>query len=182
MDKNTVFKSVLATLNEIYDKKLSPEAQQIWWNALKAYDSEQIATAMQRHLSDPDSGRFAPKPADFIAKIQGNTKQRELSIEDKALQEWEKIKLCIRKVGAYGCYKSDDKVAIKAIQNLGGWVALCHAPSETLDTWKRKEFVAAYKIFITAQDLPMYAPGIGHKSHEQIESSEFMKQLSKRIN
>lgn len=182
MDKNAVFKSILATLNEIYDKKLSAEAQQIWWNVLKPYDAEQIANAMQRHLSDPDSGRFAPKPADFIAKIEGNSKQQDFCLEDKALTEWKLIKKAIQKLGAYGQYNSDDKVAIKAIQSLGGWVALCHTPSDTLDTWKRKEFIAAYKVFVNAEDLPVYAPGIGQKSQEHIEASNFMKQLSSRIN
>ena len=175
------FKEVMAMLGEAYNKKITPLMAKMYWQSLKHLTDEQLQEAVMRYISDTDQSQFWPQPGAILAKLEGSAKQKELSVEDKAMQEWEKIKLCIRKVGAYGCYKSDDKVAIKAIQNLGGWVALCHAPSETLDTWKRKEFVAAYKIFLTAQDLPDYAPGIGHKSQEQIESSEFMKKLNSRI-
>lgn len=181
MDKQDVFKTVIAMQHEIYGNQLSPAARKIWWSILNPYTAEQIARAMESHIGDPDSGRFAPKPADIIAKITGNTKQKEIGVEDKAMQEWESIKLGIRKIGAHGNYHSDDKVAIKAIQSLGGWSALCHTPEGTLDTWKRKEFIAAYKIFVTAKDLPQYANGIGHDSQERVEAKEFMAQLESRM-
>lgn len=181
MGKQEVFKTVIAMQSEIYGNQISSAARKIWWSILSPYTAEQIADAMERHMRDPDSGRFPPKPADLIGKITGNSKQQDISIEDAAMKEWEKIKEEIRSVGAYGRYNSDDKVSIKAIQSLGGWVALCHAPIETLDTWKRKEFISAYKIFVNAKDLPRYAPGIGQKSHEAIEAKLFMDKLGEKL-
>ena len=181
MEKQEVFKTIIAMQSEIYGNQLSPAARKIWWSILKPYTAEQIAKAMELHIGDPDSGRFAPKPADIIAKITGNTKQKQISAEDQAMQEWEQIKIAIRKTGAYGNYRSEDKVAVKAILSLGGWPALCHAPQETLDTWKRKEFISAYKIFVSAQGLPEFANGIGHESQEKIEGKRFMAELEKRM-
>lgn len=61
---------VSATLN----KGHKPDAQvsAIWFRTLVAYSIDLVRTGFAGHLRDPDRGRFAPTPADIIAKIHAH--------------------------------------------------------------------------------------------------------------
>ncbi|MCG5538974.1 hypothetical protein [Halorhodospira sp. 9622] len=68
-DRQPFAESLQATM-ELYDKALSKQALQLWWQALSDYAFEEVRGGLSRHIQDPERGRFAPKPADVIAAIQ----------------------------------------------------------------------------------------------------------------
>lgn len=150
INKQEVFKSVIASLAEIYDKKLSSIGRQLWWSTLKPYTAEQIGSAMQAHLSDPDRGRFAPKPADLIAKIDGEGRERDALAHDLAIRQWDLAMQAIGRDGRFAKVKLDEAGQL-SLNILGGIRAICGANSTEIQ-WLRKEFINHYKQ-IGAADL-----------------------------
>ena len=61
-----IYRGVCAT----YGREASKEAMRIAWNALAAYDIQQVTGAYTAHLM---RSRFMPTPADIIGAIQDNT-------------------------------------------------------------------------------------------------------------
>lgn len=176
MSKEQTFKEIVATMHEIYDKQLSSVAQKIWWNALKPYSSSQISQAMSDHLTDVDSGKFAPKPADLIAKINGTTKQIEVSIEAKAIAAWDEAYKAMMKSGQYQSITLNDPMGMKVIQHLGGWPSFCMMRQDE-GQWRRKEFIAAYKTLQGSENLPAMLTGVGEKSAEKIEGQKSLNRI-----
>ncbi|MGG7670059.1 hypothetical protein [Yersinia ruckeri] len=54
----------------IYGKDASKAVLDLYWNALLPYDIDTVRQAFSNWLTDPDQGRFSPKPADIIRNIQ----------------------------------------------------------------------------------------------------------------
>jgi len=67
-DKNDFF-SIITKTGGLYDKKISPERVSVYWDALAHRSLEDIKTAINRHVQDPDRGRFFPLPADISAQL-----------------------------------------------------------------------------------------------------------------
>lgn len=65
------FAAALAGAAEIYGKGVSESAAEIWFAALRDVTIDAYEAAMMRHMRDPDTGRFMPRPADIIAQIRG---------------------------------------------------------------------------------------------------------------
>lgn len=68
-DKNA-FTQLLAATMAIYERQITTGLADIFFSAMAAYDLKTIREALNRHVQDPDGGRFAPKPADLIRQIQ----------------------------------------------------------------------------------------------------------------
>ena len=68
-DKSGFAAHILA-IAEIYGKALSPPAIGIYWTALQGYPLAEVQRAIERHVHDPDAGRYFPKPADLIRHLQ----------------------------------------------------------------------------------------------------------------
>lgn len=60
------FTQLLTAIAELYGKTLSEWAQSLYWNALQQYDLGIVREALNRHVKNPDSGQFMPKPADVV--------------------------------------------------------------------------------------------------------------------
>lgn len=119
------FFEILQGCMEVYnpERKLTPAASNIWFEALKAYPLKDISLALTSHLSDPENGRFAPKPADILRYLT-------LSAETAALKAWTKIDKTIRQVGRERSVVFDDPLIHAVIDEMGGWIKLCEAPDE----------------------------------------------------
>jgi hypothetical protein len=174
---NESFKQIMALLSEQYQRNVSPLMAKAYWQVLKDFTNEQVEKAVMDYIGDPDCCNFWPQPGAIKAKITGTGKQQDMSIEDSAMTAWNIILGEIRRVGAYGNLEIDDKVAMKAVQNIGGWQSLCHSTDDALKTWKRKEFISAYKTFVGADSLPESLRGIGQSSREHIEWREALKRI-----
>lgn len=131
------FREGITGVMEFYGKPVSKVALDIWWNALKGYDLSAVIDAFNRHLVNPDTGQYAPKPADITKMLQGST-------QDSALRAWAKVDVAIRQVGPYSDVVFDDPLIHRVIQDMGGWIAL-GTKSEQEWPFVAKEFENRYR-------------------------------------
>ena len=131
------FRDGIAGVMDFYGKSLSSFALDIWWNALNAYDLAVITEAFNRHLANPDTGQFVPKPADIIRMLQGST-------QDSALRAWATVDKAVHGVGPYSDVVFDDPLVHRIIHDMGGWIVLC---SKLDNEWPfvAKEFENRYR-------------------------------------
>lgn len=144
------FDLILQGVAELYGKRLTDFAIEIYWRALQHLDIAVFREAMQRHVTSPDNGQFMPRPADIIRMTQGSS-------QDKALQAWHKVDRAVRTVGVHRSVVFDDALIHRAVAEMGGWIAL---GSKTEDDWPfvAREFEQRYRAFASRQEHPDYPP------------------------
>ncbi len=130
------FAALLADVLGFYGQPVTPFAMGVWWQACLPFDLDAVRLAMTRHATDPDHGHFAPKPADVIRQLRGNS-------AEAAITAWSTVLDQVRSVGSYGSPKFDDATR-SAVQSLGGWGAICRA-QETELPFLQKRFADAYQ-------------------------------------
>jgi hypothetical protein len=143
------FSGMLGAVSELYNRGgLSDFALSIWWNALAQYDLAAVRQALDRHVKNPDTGQFMPKPADVIRMIAGNTK-------DSALMAWAKVDRAIRHIGTYQSVIFDDALIHRVVQEMGGWVEI---GSKEDKEWPfvQKEFETRYRGYKMRGETPEY--------------------------
>jgi hypothetical protein len=142
------FREGIVGVMSFYGKDVSRFALDIWWNALKQYDLAAITTAFNRHLMNPDSGQFQPKPADIVKMLQGTT-------QDAALSAWAKVDKAVRHIGTYRSVVFDDPIIHVVLHDMGGWMAL---GQKTEDEWPfvAREFENRYRGFKARNEVPEY--------------------------
>tara|TARA_R110000744_G_scaffold351337_1_gene457161 strand:- start:1456 stop:2055 length:600 start_codon:yes stop_codon:yes gene_type:complete len=162
MDKNdgNKFKELITAINLTYEEDFTESKTLLWWNLFKPYSAIAFERAVYQHISCPDSGQFSPKPANIMKFINGNTKQNEQQLEDKADIAWLTITGEVKRVGSWGSLKMEDKQALAAVKSLGGWKFICSKTEAEL-VWLHKEFIATYKNFerTDVNLLPNKLPG-----------------------
>jgi len=174
------FKELISVISETYGEEFTQAKLKLWWNLFKPYSIVTFEQALYSHIACPDTGMFAPKPANITKFINGTTKQAERLIEDRAEMAWQVIEGEISRVGSYGTLKMEDKQALAAVQAIGGWQKLCATQTDKM-AWTHKEFVAAYQNFerTPIEALPNKLPGrvhlVNHK--KQQPESAFIKGL-----
>lgn len=144
------FAELLGGVFELYNREASPFALQIWWEALRPYDLPAVQLAFSRHVQNPDTGQFPPKPADVIRMLGGTT-------QDSALRAWAKVDKGVRHVGPYASVAFDDALIHRVLHDMGGWVGLA---SKTEDEWPfvAKEFENRYRGYAMRNERPEYPP------------------------
>lgn len=145
-----------------YSKSVSTFALDVWWSALKGYELSAVVDAFNRHLANPDTGQFAPKPADIVRMLQGST-------QDSALRAWAKVDKAVRQIGTYCDVVFDDALIHCVLQDMGGWIAL-GTKNENEWPFVAKEFENRYRGFkISGQsfDYPGILIGIANAHNEQ---------------
>lgn len=70
-DDKQRFASCVMACAETYSKDFSKAQLRLYYGALQALPIEAVEAAVQRHMSDPVSGKYFPKPADLLAQAQG---------------------------------------------------------------------------------------------------------------
>ncbi len=128
----------LAGLSELFNAKLSPAVQQIYFNALKDLELSAVMEAMNATVC---SSRFMPKPAELREMICGGT-------EDKAEQAWIGWRAAARQVGSYSSILTDDPALAETLMAVfGGWPQACGVSlSDEMWAAKRKEFGRVYRV------------------------------------
>jgi hypothetical protein len=142
------FHDGISGVMSFYGKSVSRFALDVWWTVLRRFDLAAIVDAFNRHLANPDTGQFAPKPADIIRMLQGST-------QDSALRAWAKVDHAVRSVGTYCDVVFDDALIHRVIQDMGGWIAL---GAKKEDEWPfvAKEFENRYRGFSARGESPPY--------------------------
>lgn len=136
-DKREFAQCIRATMG-FYGKEVSTEAMVIWYSTLVEFDLADIRRALTMHMRNPDTGQFAPKPADVVRQLQGPTGNR-------ALVAWSKVEKGIQRVGNWRSVAFDDPIIHKVIEDMGGWVKLCGTPTEEELHFQGKEFEKRYQ-------------------------------------
>ena len=63
------FTKLLAATMAVYERQITSGVAEIFFAAMAQYPLPIVREALNRHLQDPEGGRFAPKPADLIRQI-----------------------------------------------------------------------------------------------------------------
>lgn len=144
------FFALMADVQAFYGKDFSEFAGRVWWEAMKVYDFAAVADALNRHCVNPDSGQFAPKPADVVKMLSGST-------QDAALVAWAKVDRAIRQVGTYQSVVFDDAAIHRVVTDMGGWVPL---GTKNEDEWPfvKNEFVNRYRGYRGRGEVPEHLP------------------------
>ena len=144
----TDFTDLLAGVFDLYGKPVSEFATQVWWEALRPYDLPAVRLAFSRHVQNPDTGQFVPKPADVIRMLGGTT-------QDSALRAWAKVDRAVRHVGTYASVAFDDPLIHRVLHDMGGWVGL---GTKTEDEWPfvAREFENRYRGYAMRNERPDY--------------------------
>lgn len=138
----------LLAASELYGKSVSEPVADIWWNALRGYDIGAIEGAFQRHMTNPDTGQFMPKPADIVRIVAGTS-------QDGAMVAWAKVDKAVRTVGSYASVVFDDALIMRVLQDMGGWIAL---GTKSGDEWPfvANEFRTRYVGYRQRGEAPDY--------------------------
>jgi hypothetical protein len=144
------FFELIANVAAFYRQDFSKFAGGVWWEAMKPYDFNAVADALNRHCVNPDVGQFMPKPADVVRMLQGST-------QDSALVAWAKVDRAIRTVGTHRSVAFDDPLVHRVLVEMGGWIQL---GAKTDDDWPflKNEFVNRYRGYRGRSEVPEYPP------------------------
>ncbi|NYT68782.1 DUF6475 domain-containing protein [Pusillimonas noertemannii] len=131
-------------------RPLSNIAIGMWWNVMKPYDLPAVRQAFDRHMHNPDSGQFMPKPADILKMMTGST-------QDSALAAWSKVDKAVRQVGTWESVAFDDALIHRVLEDMGGWTML---GMKTDHDWPfvAKEFENRYRGYRIRNETPEYPP------------------------
>lgn len=154
------FRNCLTACAELYGQPVSSAVADLWWAALRQYDIAAVERAFQKHMTNPDTGQFMPKPADIIRMIGGTT-------IDSAMVAWALVDRAVRSVGPYASVAFDDPVIHRVIHDMGGWIRLCTGTRDEKDwPFVGNEFRTRYKGAAMRDQLehPAYLPGLAEQS------------------
>lgn len=135
IDKRQTAELVAGVYN-FYGKDLTEFALRIWFDCIKDYEYEQVDRAFSEHLKDPEQGKWLPKPADIVRVLQG-------TYTDRAALAWGRVVEAMRTVGAYQSVVFDDTALMAAVEDIGGWQAICADTVEN-QPFLQKRFSASY--------------------------------------
>lgn len=155
------FVQALTAAMDVYSKRVNAMTIEIWWEALARFELNAVLNAFSRHVQNPDSGQFAPKPADIIRLVDGGT-------EDRALQAWSKVDQAVRTVGPYQTVVFDDATIHAVIRDMGGWIKLCGVDGGEYP-FIRNEFVKRYRGLLETnkQDFPEKLIGLAEQANAE---------------
>lgn len=151
------FVEFLTGISQTFKENLTQLQFEMWWNLLKKYTVADFQKAMFSHMQSPDEGRFMPKPADIIGRLEGSEKSR-------ALQAWSKVWQAVSHPGGDDSVVFDDPIIHAVIDDMGGWVALCMTETKEA-TWKAKEFEERYAGYL-AKGVENYMPVLHGRRRE----------------
>lgn len=146
--KKQRFAVVMLALGEYYNREISTGVLDLYWQALRRYDVEAIETAVHRHLSNPDSGQFMPKIADFVRMIEGTT-------QDSAARAWSLFEDGLQRVGTYRDIVFPDPIIHRVVYDMGGWISF---GQKSVKEWPfvAKEFQDRYRAYRGRGEIPEY--------------------------
>ena len=149
----------LVVQGELYGREISEALQNIYLDDLGGYEINQVLCAMKAHRTDPERGRFFPKPSDIISKINGSAK-------GNATEAWpEVVKLASNSSEAF----SEDPMTEAAVRALGGWRKIGQTQERDL-VFLRKEFIEIYEGYLESPALVEKSQRLANTSTQRLAS------------
>jgi hypothetical protein len=133
------FAALVADVMAFYRQDCTEFTLTVWWEACKGFELEQVRKAFTAHAMDPERGQFAPKPADVVRELAGTH-------TDRALLAWGKVHEAAARIGAYQSVAFDDPAIHAAIEDVGGWMAVCRTEAHELPHLQRR-FCDSYRAY-----------------------------------
>lgn len=134
------FASLLKATLDVFGKDVSPGVITVWWEALRRFEYAEVRAAFSRHIQNADSGQFAPKPADIIRTLEGDS-------EGRALGAWTKVLEALRKVGTWRSVVFDDPLIHAVLEDMGGWIRLGTMMTDEVP-FRGQEFHKRYRALV----------------------------------
>jgi len=144
------FFTLLESTAQLYGKELSATVIELWFRALQHHDLDALREGLNRHIQNPDTGQFMPKPADVIRMLGGST-------QDSALLAWSKVDRAVRGIGTYESVVFDDPIIHAVLADMGGWVALGRKLEKEWP-FVAREFENRYRGYKTLGKIEHYPP------------------------
>lgn len=131
-----LFLKAMTAISEIYDKKLSDDALDVYFSCLEEISDDDFIFATNR-IAKERTFQSMPKPAEFLEKILG-------SLDDRAVFAWEIAYSTAISTGIYKSVSFQDSAIHSVIEALGGWEFFASHPKEETP-YIRKNFIDFYK-------------------------------------
>ena len=141
------FKGFMMTIGELFDKNLSKELLDIYWQILEPFNDEQCEKAFKKVLA---TVKFFPKPTDFLECLQEGAPH---------MLAWERAFKALKETGPYMTAQFTDKAINLTIELMGGWPEFCTMENDQIK-WKQIEFEKIYKGVCDKGKFPDHLPGI----------------------
>lgn len=147
------FAAMLNRLCSAFGRQPDETLLDVYWDALRGFDLEDVRSAMRR--AESDAVHF-PRPAE-LRRLLGT-----VSPEQRALKAWTAVCGAIASVGSYRSVDFDDALTNATVRLTGGWGRLCRMPDRDLE-FARADFVRVYAMLTnapTAADQCRHLPGV----------------------
>ncbi|KMQ75283.1 DUF6475 domain-containing protein [Marinobacter subterrani] len=165
------FDQIWSEAHEVYGRKPEPRVVYMVFQALISFPLQDIERALCRHLTNPDTGQYPPKPADIVRLIQGSS-------QTTSGEAWAKVDRAIRCVGNYRTVVFDDPKIHAAIDRLGGWQKISMTDEKEYP-FLRNNFLKLYQGFTVQPPETFPRKLIGTCEHENSQHDSFMRGRSK---
>lgn len=151
----------------VYGKSVDTKVTYMVFQALVSFPLQDIELALKRHMTNPDTGQFPPKPADIVKHIRGNS-------QSSSGEAWAKVDYAIRCVGPWRSVVFDDPKIHAAIERLGGWQTVANSSGEEYPFVQNK-FVKLYQGFTVQPPDTFPRVLIGTCEHQNSEDRTFRR-------
>ena len=64
------FKTLIKTTMDIYQQEVTVDTLKVWWSFLSPYELKDVSNAFSQHMRDKVDGKFPPKPAHILEKLE----------------------------------------------------------------------------------------------------------------
>ena len=148
------FCTVLSATIMLIKPEFVPTKQymEFYFLTLKDFDIVQIRRALTKHIQNPVTGMYIPKPADLMKYLKpatGNDAERQWSIVMQAISSCG---------GRYSNVYFEDKITNTIIHEMS-WGSVCNI-TDTSEPFERKRFLQAYENY--SNFAPQYEAGINY--------------------
>ena len=135
--------TAITTISEVYERELSVAAVAIYVTTLQRFEPQLIIKALQRHVEDPERGRFMPRPADIIVHLRPDGSAT-------AFNAWTKTLKVIH--GQRQASTISDPLVHQIVHAMGGWSVLRYGREDELPH-RFEQFVRHYRQMSKSQTL-----------------------------
>ena len=123
------FSRAMILLSELFDRKISRSAIELYYRLLSDYPWERVKAAL---ATAARTLKFFPKPAELIELIEGRTDD---GTEQEAFRAWQALLRAVRQQGSWGknpfegegspLPPDQSRRLCDVLEMLGGWEAAC---------------------------------------------------------
>jgi len=146
----------IAGLHKYYSQTLTEFSAESWVSMAKEFGEQAVKAACVAHMRTPVDGKWMPKMADVIEKLEGSSK-------DQGTMAWTKFINAVRHYGSYSTVVFDDPIIHLVCRDMGGWIGFGAKTNDELPFIER-DFINRYKSYKTTigavKDWPSRLVGV----------------------